>query len=419
MRIFKTAGLRTSVASVGFAFVVLSGRADVPVKWDDSLFSEVPRVWYPPEYATNGMKAVFYENVPFRGGTTRVFAYLGVPKSEDGTPVPGMVLVHGGGGSAFYRWVKYWNDRGYAAISMDLNGCVSGNVKGCEQESHERHQWGGPKGFHSWNQMDEPIGDQWPYHAVAAIIRARTLLGAVPGVDSSRIGITGISWGGFLTCIVAGVDARFGFAAPVYGCGYIAEHSMWADDGYTDGRFPTCDPAKVAKYDATWDPKNYLPDAKMPFLFIDGTNDRAYPLDMVEKSRCLLKTECTRVIIPSMDHCHGPVSERPEELFAYADGIFCCGQGLPRCGCLSLRNDRSGFYDARFDLKGDAIEFAALHYTTDACDCRKRDWKMTEALVAGDRVSAMPPKGTTILFFGLRTRRGLKTTSDAVFVVGR
>ena len=405
--------------SVALATCAFVAQADIPVKWDARLFTEVPQVWEPAEYATNGgIRAIFYANVPFRGKETRCFAYMGVPKSKDGKPVPGMVLVHGGGGSAFYRWVRYWNDRGYAAISMDWNGCVSGNVKGEEQFGHVPHEWNGPKGCHSWNQMDEPVGDNWAYHAVAAVIRAHTLLAAAPGVDANRIGLTGVSWGGFLTCIVAGVDSRFRFAAPVYGCGYIAEHSMWADDGYKDRRFPQCEPWKVLKYDATWDPKNYLPSAKMPFLFIDGTNDHAYPLDMVEKSRRLLKTESTRVIIPRMRHLHGPESECPEEIFAYADGIFGRGPGLPRCKSLYARK-WCGIYDAKFDLKGDAIAAGELSYTTDTCDCRKRTWRTMPAAVSNDCIWAEPPQGTTGFFLGIRTKRGLRVTSNATIAPAR
>ena len=51
--------------------------------------------------------------------------------------------------------------------------------------------------------------------------------GRLPGVDPDRIGVTGISWGGYLTCIVAGVDPRFRFAAPVYGCGFLGDNSAW------------------------------------------------------------------------------------------------------------------------------------------------------------------------------------------------
>lgn len=407
---------RTLVLSLAFlAASAPLARADVPVTFAENLFAEVPKVWEPQAYATNGgVRAIFYENVPFRGKPTRVFAYLGVPKAADGRPMPAMVLVHGGGGSAFYRWVKYWNARGYAAISMDWNGCVSGNVKGIEQFPHERHPWAGPAGAHSWNQQDEPIADQWPYHAVAAIIRAHTLLAATPGVDRNRIGLTGISWGGILTCLAAGVDSRFKFAAPVYGCGSYTEHSFYMDPGYTDGRLLTCEPEKAAAYEATWDPKNYLPHAKMPFLFIDGTNDHAFPLDIVEKSRRLLKVAYSRVIIPRLPHCHGEASEASPELFAYADGVFGRGPELPRCTRFFARTDWSGLYDARFDLKGDGIASATFNYTTDSGDSRTREWKSIPASVSNDCVTAMPPRGTTSFFFGIRTARGLRVTSDAV-----
>ena len=82
-------------------------------------------------------------------------------------------------------------------------------------------------GFH---QIDQPIEDQWTYHAVAAVILANSLIRSFPQVDPNRIGVTGISWGGYLVCIVAGVDHRFKFAAPVYGCGFLGENSVWLDE---------------------------------------------------------------------------------------------------------------------------------------------------------------------------------------------
>ena len=136
-----------------------------------------PPATFPADaYRTNGVETVFYESIPFKGRPTRVFAYYGVPKSADGRKVPGMVLIHGGGGSAFYRWVKFWNDKGYAAISMDTCGCVSGNVIGNEQRAHFRHEWGGPAGWGGFNTLDAPVEDQWCRHAMAAVIRGHSLL---------------------------------------------------------------------------------------------------------------------------------------------------------------------------------------------------------------------------------------------------
>ena len=56
------------------------------------------------------------------------------------------------------------------------------------------------------------------------------LLRAQPDVDAARIGLTGISWGGYLTCITAGVDDRFRFAVPVYEI-YKAGHDPYWVDG--------------------------------------------------------------------------------------------------------------------------------------------------------------------------------------------
>ena len=98
-----------------------------------------------------------------------------------------MVLVHGGGGSAFYRWVKFWNSKGYAAISMDTCGSVSGNTRGSEQREHFRHQWAGPSGWGSFWSMNDPDEDQWVYHAVAAVIRAHSFMRSLPDVDPTII----------------------------------------------------------------------------------------------------------------------------------------------------------------------------------------------------------------------------------------
>ena len=407
--------LRFCLALVCGLAVGACAEGAVPVTWEANLFSEVPQVWEATEYATNGLRTIFYENVPYRGKQTRVFAYLGVPKATDGKSVPGMVLVHGGGGSAFYRWVKYWNDHGYAAISMDWNGCVSGNTRGKEQYGHVRHAWAGPQGADPWLKMDEPLTDQWPYHAVAAVIRANTLLRSLTGVDKDRIGLTGVSWGGFLNCIVSGVDSRFRFAAPVYGCGYITEHSMWKDVERFNV-FGGSSAETLAKYDSLWDPKQYLPFATMPFLFIDSTNDRAYPLDVVEKSRRLLRTEVTRCTIPRLGHCHGSESERPPEVFAYADGILGKGPGLPRCRHFQVRPDWSQVCEAAFDLKGDEIVSATLDYTQDSGESRTREWKAMPAAVSNDVISAKPPSKSTGMFFRVKTRRGLTVTSDALLM---
>jgi hypothetical protein len=66
------------------------------------------------------VEAYFLQSVPYNNAPTHVFAYVGIPSiATKDNPVPGVVLIHGGGGTAFYDWVKMWNDWGYAAIAID------------------------------------------------------------------------------------------------------------------------------------------------------------------------------------------------------------------------------------------------------------------------------------------------------------
>jgi len=182
----------------------------------------------PPEYKWaegKEIRSLYYKGEPYRGKPTRVLAYYATPGSLAGDPskdknLAAIVLVHGGGGKAYPEWVKLWASRGYAAIAMDL----SGN----DPQKNQRLPDGGPR------QRDRdkfaaglPNTDMWTYHAVANVIRAHSLIRHFPEVDGERTAITGISWGGYLTCIVAGLDNRFNVAAPVYGCGFLHKNSFW------------------------------------------------------------------------------------------------------------------------------------------------------------------------------------------------
>ena len=181
---------------------------------------KVPNVEWQESSTT---RSLFYAGEPFEGKPTRVFACYATPGTLSGDPtkdknLPGIVLVHGGGGKAFPRWAELWASRGYAAIAMDLSG--SG-------KPHQPRTDAGPRQQDDVIfRTDAPATDQWSYHAVAAVIRAHSLLLSFPEVDAERTAITGISWGGYLTCIVAGLDDRFKAAIPVYGCGFIRQQLL-------------------------------------------------------------------------------------------------------------------------------------------------------------------------------------------------
>src|SRR5262245_36942601 len=88
------------------------------IPWDLDALRKTPAVFPAPGFEAPGVKGLFYAGLPWKGKATRVFAWYGAPERKKDERVPGMVLVHGGGGTAFDGWVRLWTSRGYAAIAM-------------------------------------------------------------------------------------------------------------------------------------------------------------------------------------------------------------------------------------------------------------------------------------------------------------
>ncbi|NQT52934.1 acetylxylan esterase, partial [bacterium] len=156
--------------------------------WNLAELRKVPKADWLDD--TGPLRSLYYAGEPLDGKPTRVFAYYAVPDQLEGK-APAMVLVHGGGGKAFPEWATLWAKRGYAALAMDLSGDGPDDKHtpdGMPDQGHHDKFFTLPKGIHN----------TWPYHAVAAVLRGTSLLAAQPEVDPERIGITGISWGGYL-----------------------------------------------------------------------------------------------------------------------------------------------------------------------------------------------------------------------------
>lgn len=373
-----------------------------PLPWDLTALSGPPETFPAPEFQEDGVTAIFYEALPYQGKPTRAFAWYGIPKLDAGQKCPAMVLVHGGGGTAFAEWVRLWVGRGYAAIAMDTCGCVPKGKYG----DWQRHEAGGPAGWGGFDQIDGPQTDQWTYQAVADIVLAHSLIRSFPEVDPERTGITGISWGGYLTCITAGVDSRFKLAVPVYGCGYLGENSAWLDN------FAKLGPEKAAKWLGQWDPSVYLPRAAMPMLWVTGTNDFAYPMDSLQKSYRLptgARTLCLRVRMP---HGHGGAGENPEEIHAFAECIL---NGKTALAAVTGQG-REG-KDVWVSYAGaNPISKAELNYTLDTGKWQDRKWETVPAQLdtAQSRATATLPEGTTVYYVNLIDDHGLAVSSEHV-----
>jgi dienelactone hydrolase len=370
-----------------------------PVPWDLDRLNQAPKWQALERPKADRIKSITYDGLPFRGKPTRVFAWLGLPEVKPGEKIPAMVLIHGGGGTAFEEWVRLWVDRGYAAIAMDTCGQVPIGNYG----KWFRDEQGGPAGWGGFDQLDSPREDQWTFHAVADAILAHSLIRSLPEVDPARTGVTGISWGGYLTCIVAGVDSRFKFAVPVYGCGFYRDTVFAAN-------LEKLSPDHAARWMEWWDPSVYLANAEMPFLWVNGSNDFAYTMRAMQSSYRLAKGPGTLCVRLRMPHAHGGAGENPREIHVFADSISKHGTPLPTISA----SGREGTNVWVACESKTPIAKAELNYTRDSGRWQDRKWESISAMRSGSRFTAALPEGVRVFYFNLFDERDCVVSSEHV-----
>ncbi len=270
---------------------------------------------------------VYFAGVGYRGAPTRVFAWIGLPSGASSTNrVPGVVLVHGGGGTAYSEWVQKWMDRGYAAVSIAVEGQTDTSATQAQKDAGLavgnwlKHAMPGParNGIYGDSAVS-PVSDQWMYHATAATILANSLLRSLPQVNAANVGLTGISWGGVIAATAAGIDDRFRFVIPIYGCGNMDEAPNWWGSALINNQL----------YKTVWDPMLYLGDAIMPMLWLSWPAELNFPLDCQADSYRAAAGPRMVSLVPGMGHSHPAGWNRPES-YAFADSVIAGGAGWCR-----------------------------------------------------------------------------------------
>ncbi len=394
--------------------------AEVVGPWDlDALKNNVPAMkWVRRDQP---VQSLTYAGEKLQGRDTEVFAFYASPitlgQAKAGAKFPGVVLIHGGGGTAFAEWVHLWAKRGYAAIAMDLNGSRPPDaefdsktgmaVGNGHRGTRTRLPNGGPA--HGPSEKFDSIGgdtsDDWPFHAVASVMRAHTLLRSFAEVDADRTAVTGISWGGYTTCLVASLDDRFKAAVPVYGCGFLHEGESVQK--------PSIDKlgARAAAWVKAYDPGSLLPRCRVPIFFVNGTNDVHYVLDSYMKSFAVVPGEKQIRIQVNMPHGHPP-GWTPQEIGLFIDSKCGAGKALPVPGTPEIKGDNIEVTCTATT----ALKKAELNFTTDTGPRSKRKWTTIPATITGNTITApKPPAEANTWFLTITDERDAMVSTTVQF----
>lgn len=419
--------MRTSLlVGVALPAIVLAGAVLAPearaaepapreIPWNLPALFATPKTHDTDRCPVPGMRSFFYDGADYKGKPTKVFAYYAAPA---GTPPaagwPAVVCAHGGGGTAYPDWVAAWNKQGYAAIAMDLEGHLPNRgefgLAGPYPGGND-HEDAGPARIDWFGDRDLPDDEKWFYHAVADVIRAHSLLRSFPEINDDAIGLTGISWGGTIAAAAAGLDPRFAFVIPVYGCGYIHESdndglAMWFPPRHmTEAQF--------RDYRTKWDPSAHLPHARMPMLWVTGFDDPVFQADIVSRSARAAGGPSTLCIRGRMLHGHG-VGWQKKDIYAFADAVVKGGPAYPTLGRPELD---PATRVVRAATTG-PIAGAAVAYTTGTCKWFGRWWDNIPCDVAAGSVTARKPlpEDATAYNVNAKDERGNLVSSEVIVV---
>lgn len=388
-------------------------RADLAARFTQ-LKNAAPQFEYCPEYDPAGypnIKAIWFIGEEQGGKKTKVFAYIGFPSnaSKD-KPVPGVVLQHGGGGYAYPSWIKEWTDRGYAAIAVCNTGFYPArqgitDFFGAGSWTHTLNDstYTLAPNNDDMKTSKSSLDRQWMYHAVSQTIIANNILRQSELVDSNKIGLTGISWGGVIASIAIGYDNRFAFAIPVYGSGYLYESLAWMKDNFNY-------PGTKEIWDASWN----LKSVTMPVLWLCWTDDNCFSINSNSKS---FDDTAKGILSMKMNMQHGHIEGWVQpEIYRFADSVVKGAQPLT-----TLKTQPSGKnISFKINAPKDATKVTAkvyyikeqmtysrngrLHY--DWCDTIDQTWYSVNCTVKGDTITAKLPNDAHSYYVEITTQVG-------------
>lgn len=338
-------------------------------------------------------------------GTSSAFFWIGKPEGEmpDGG-FPAVLLLHGGGGNAFTEWVKHWLDLGYVALAIDLNG---------QRFDEDGFLVSNPYFYHSgsWGSVgcgtdEKSFRDSWTGVNLTHCVLAHNYLRSLSFVNPEKTVATGISWGGYLTCMLAGIDKRFRAFAPVYGCGSLTTDS-W---GLSTAGLSSLDEKGREEWEKVYDPLSYLPYATRPMLFVAGMTDHAFSCVSRKKSTELVKGKTFFAYSSSLEHGHY------FGITPSVDSFF--GKVLAREPLAASFADWEVREGKLFVKTRGVFDYVSLSYTvSEEEDSHLWSWSNKEVVLQeGENEIVLPENATAVLLTGYGAGPYAEASTDVVFL---
>ena len=295
-----------------------------------------------------------------------VYALIAFPKTS-GTH-PGVLILHGGKGVTEERRVLEWASKGFVALSLDIPG-----IADPEKATHSAGTWiSKPYDSGRWTVNPTPESSVL-FQAVTAAGEAFNLLDSLPETDSKKLGIHGISWGGYMTAMVSSIAAdRVKAAFSVYGCGFY-ETCRYHE------ALDKLPPEERESWFRHFDAGRRAALITAPFFIAESSNDFAFWPPSVEKTLNAISGPTNVLYAPNANHKLPVPGGSTKDIWAdmaieyFNFHLKDEGENYPSSQWLvEEENPKKSVFQVTSQRP---IQSVKLYYSLPTEDWRKREWK--------------------------------------------
>jgi dienelactone hydrolase len=342
-------------------------------------------------------------------GPNRIYCAIARPELAS-NPVPVVLIFHGGGGHASPALALAAARRhpGMAGLAMDYNGqfAPGGGPHVTQWQNVSREQ----------NLNLVPDLRNWRmYHYVIAARRTIDFLETLPWADAHRVGCVGVSYGGWVALILAGVDERVRCVTTGVSAGGVGEiPSKAAQPMRWDP------PEQRALWLANYEPLAHAPKTQAGVFLQLASNDYWFWITGAARQLAALPGPKGWVIRPNSNHGAGGPEISDLAAPAFMRHVLLGAPGLPAVTHLASSEQGERF---TWRISGPRpVTRTALYWSPGNAGSSARYWIELPAALVGDFWEARVPPDLASLaaqaFVNVLTDDGLAVTSALVVRTG-
>ena len=351
-----------------------------------------------------------FTGMTHEGSKVRVYAISSVPDGQKN--LPGILHIHGGGQTVNPGWLRFWNDRGYAALTFNWGGKWPGRDKFTDwaKLTQGNHQTVGTMLMATRPSVRESSWYLW----TRVSRRALTCLERMEEVDPNRLGILGVSMGGTIVWPFAAIDTRVKAACAIYGVGWTTYPDELEAHDPADGN------PELKLWRDLMEPESYARLVHCPILFLDATNDQHGKMDWSFKTLDLAPADVRWAFTPR--YRHHIAAEQGIDLPLWMDAYLKGRETFPRTPVVKIQLAADGV--PRLTLKPDTtspIVRVALYAAVANRNPKNRYWRsvtgQSDAGVWSARLPVLDVNQPLFAFANVTYPSGVCLSSNLVTVI--